>query len=142
MSMEDNTMRTTPRSETEALKLAERKLFKPGWYDAQFREAVERPSKRGNEMIEVVLAVTDADNERQFRDYLVNSVLGVAVIKLRHACAAVNALEKYEAGEITQDDFPGRACRVHVIVEKKRGFPDRNVIDDYAPLTVNLPQVG
>ena len=93
-------------------------------------------------MIEVVLAVTDADNERQFRDYLVNSVLGVAVIKLRHACAAVNALEKYEAGEITQDDFPGRACRVHVIVEKKRGFPDRNVIDDYAPLTVNLPQVG
>jgi len=26
-------------------------------YDARFREAVERPSKRGNEMIEVVLAV-------------------------------------------------------------------------------------
>jgi hypothetical protein len=53
-------------------------------------------------------------------------------------------LAKYEAGELDQSDFPG-PVRVKLGIEKKRGFPDRNVILDYAPSdspVVNLRQRG
>jgi hypothetical protein len=36
------------------------------------------------------------------------------------------------AGEISAADFPGHAVRVKLGVEKRRGYPDRNVIEDYA----------
>jgi len=136
-------MKTTPRSEADAQKASRRTLLKDSMYDALFREAEERQSKRGNDMIQVLLVVSDADgNEREFRDYLSDATLGAA--KLRHACEAVGALAKYEAGQIEQADFPGHACRVHVGIEKKRGFQDRNVILDYAPASpvFTLRQVG
>ena len=64
-------MRTTPRSEAEAAKASRRTLLKPGEYDGRFREAVERQSKRGNDMIEVVVVVSAGDGtEREFRDFL------------------------------------------------------------------------
>lgn len=125
-------MRTTPRSDADAQKASRRTLLRSGSYDAMFREAVEKESKRGNEMIAVVVTVYDGDGgEREFRDFLTNTALGAA--KLRHACEAVGALAKYEAGEVQQDDFPGHTVRVKVGIEKKRGYPDRNVIEDYAP---------
>ncbi len=129
-------MRTTPRSEAEATKASRRTLLKPGEYDGRFREAVERKSKRDKDMIEAVVVVFDGDGgEREFRDYLTDTTLGAA--KLRHACEAVGALHKYEAGEIGQDDFPGHAVRVRIGIEKKRGWPDRNQIEDYAPASAS-----
>jgi hypothetical protein len=128
-------MKTTPRSETEARKAARPVLLRTGWHDGEFREAAERQSKRGNDMIEVVVAVREGDgNEREFRDYLTDA--GMGALKLRHACMAVGVLDKYEAGEIGAADFPGHACRVKLGVEKKRGYPDRNVIEDYAASSV------
>ena len=122
----------TPHSEADAQRLSKRTLLKPGEYDAHIREAIERPSRRGNELIEIaVLIPDDAGDERTFHDYLMDSTLGAA--KLRHACEAVGALAKYEAGEVTAADFPGHAVRVRVGIEKKRGYPDRNVIEDYVP---------
>lgn len=124
-------MRTTPRSETEAIAASRNVLLRVGWYDAEFREAVEKTSQNNNDMIEGNVAVFDADgNERQFRDWLIDTPRSAA--KLRHACEAVGVIERYEAGEIVASDFPGKRCRVRVGVEKKRGYPDRNVIEDYA----------
>jgi hypothetical protein len=124
-------MRTTPRSETEAVAVARNVLLRAGWYDAEFREAVEKTSSRNNAMIEVDVAVSDPDgNERLFRDWLVDTPRGAA--KLLHACDAAGVIERYEAGEIVASDFPGKRCRVRVGVEKGRGYPDRNVIEDYA----------
>jgi hypothetical protein len=125
-------MKTTPRTEADAQKASRRALLKAGWHDdARITEAVEKPSKAGNDMIELIVVVPDADgNERTLRDWLTDSALGA--LKLRHAAEAIDALSKYEAGEIGQADFPGHEVRVKISIEKRRGYPDTHKIDDYA----------
>ena len=118
-------------SETEARKASQRKLLSAGQYPARIIEAVEKASKAGNDMIELLVTVRGADGkERELRDWLVGNDRGA--LKLRHAAEAVGALAKYEAGEIGQNDFPGHNVRVKIIIEKRRGYPDLNRIDDYA----------
>jgi hypothetical protein len=124
-------MKTTPRSAEEAAKVSRRALLPAGWHDGRIAEAVEKPSKRGNDMIEITVIVPDADgNERTLRDWLTDSSLGA--LKLRHAAEAVGALAKYEAGQIGQGDLAGHDVRVKVSIEKRRGYPDSNRIEDYA----------
>jgi hypothetical protein len=123
-------MKTTPRSETEAEKVSKKDAIKPGWYPARITEAVEKPSRKGNEMIELVAELVDGDGKgRTFLDWLTNNALGAQ--KLRHAVVAVGALAKYEAGQIHQSDFPGHNVDVRIVTEKSR-FGNRNVIVDYA----------
>jgi hypothetical protein len=117
-------VRTTPRTEEAAQKESTRKLLYPGWKDGEITDALERASKRGNDMIELSVMIRDADG-RTLRDWLTNTPLGAA--KLRHACAAVGALALYESGEIGQADFPGHAVRVKIGIKKQRGYPDSAV---------------
>jgi hypothetical protein len=74
-------------------------LLPPGWIDgATIREAVERPSARGNDMIEVVIAVPDGrGSERLFKDWLSSMPLGA--LRLRHACESVGKLDRYNSGD-------------------------------------------
>ena len=60
------------------------------------------------------------------------SLMIAGALKLRHAAEAVGKLAKYEAGEIGQEDFVGQNVRVKIIIEKKRGYPDQNRIEDYS----------
>jgi hypothetical protein len=123
-------MKTTPRSEPDAVKAAARTLVPAGWHNARIIEAIEKQSKRGNDMIEIACLVPDGNGgERTLRDWLTDSALGAA--KLRHAAEAVGALSNYEAGEIGQADFPGRDVQVKVSIEKRRGYADSNKIEDY-----------
>lgn len=124
-------MRTTPRTEVDAVRVSNRTLLRPGWYDARITEAVEKKAaKSGRDMIEMTIMMRDAEGEeRTFRDWLLDTPLGAA--KLLHAAKAVEALDKYEAGNISQDDFPGHEVKIKIGVEKKRGYPDRNIIEDY-----------
>jgi len=118
-------------SEGDAKKASRRTLLAAGEHAARITEAVEKPSKAGRDMIELTVIVPAADgSERTLRDWLTDSSLGA--LKLRHAAEAVGALAKYEAGEIGQADFPGHDVRVKVSIEKRRGYPDANRIDDYA----------
>ena len=138
-------MKTPAYTEAAATEASRRTLLAPGWIDgAMIREAVERPSARGNDMIELVIAVPDGrGGERLFRDYLTNSPLGA--LRLRHASEAVGALDRYNAGEISASDFPGHAVRVKIGIEKKRGYAPRNVIEDYGVAearVVNLREVA
>lgn len=129
-------MKLTPRTEIEAQKVSHRALLHAGWHDGRITEALEKPSKRGNDMIELTVIVLDADgNERTLRDWLLDS--GPGALKLRHAAEAVGAMPQYEAGELTQADFPGHDVRVKISIEKRRGFPDANRIDDYAATTAD-----
>jgi hypothetical protein len=130
-------MKTTPHSEAEAQNLSRRKLLSAGWHDARILESCEKPTRQGRDMIELLVGVIDADGiERQLRDWLTDSTLGAA--KLRHACEAVGALARYEAGEIGQADFPGHTCRVRISIDKKKGYPERNMIDDYAATAAHV----
>jgi hypothetical protein len=120
-------MKTSGRSEADAVKDASRKLLKSAWYeDATITEASEEESRRGNDMIKVTVVVGD----RTFTDYLTDTAFGG--VKLRHCCAARGVLAKFETGSIDPSDFPG-PVRVKIGVEKgKGGFGPRNIIEDYA----------
>ena len=117
-----------PLSDGEAAKARNPKPWK-GWVAAQFLDAASKESTRGNAMIEARLAVTKDGETREFRDWFTGSDRFAA--KLRHACAAVGALDRYEAGKIEPEIFPGHACEVRLDIEKRRGYPDRSVIVDY-----------
>lgn len=136
-------MKTSGRSEAEAVKTAIRKLLKSGWYGATISEASEQESKRGNDMMKITVVVDDgADEERTFTDYLTDTAFGG--VKLRHCCAARGVLAKFESGSIDQSDFPG-PVRVKIGVERKRGYEPRNIIEDYAASesgVVNLRAAG
>lgn len=126
-------MKTPAYTEAAAVEAARRTLLAPGWIDgAVIREAVEGSSARGNEMIELDIAVPDGrGGERLFKDYLTGTPLGA--LRLRHACEAVGALDRYtSAGEVGASDFVGHTVRVKIDVEKKRLFAPRNIISDYA----------
>jgi hypothetical protein len=118
-----------PLSEGEAAKAAKPSLWR-GWFPAQFIDASETKSKRGNAMIAVTLTVFNGTEEREFRDWFTASDRAAA--KVRHACEAIGELAKYEAGAIAAEDFPGQTVQVRLDVEKGRaGFPARSVIVDY-----------
>ena len=70
------------------------------------REAVERPSARGNDMIELDIGVPDGRGGEQMQKDLTNTPLGA--LRLRHACEAVGTLDRYNSGEISASDFPGQ----------------------------------
>ncbi len=124
-------MKIEVRSETEARKAALRKLLANGHYLARIIDAIETASKAGNPMMALTIAVHSLDSsERIFRDYLVSNQLGS--LKLRHACEAIGEIAKYEAGEIEGDDFIGKTVRVKIIIERRRGYPDQNRIEDYS----------
>ena len=103
------------------------KLLKPGWLDGVIREAVERPSARGNMMIELGIAVPDGrGGERRLQAYLINTPCSAH--RLHRACEAVGALDRYNARAISPDDFIGKAVRVKVSVHERYG----NIIEDFA----------
>jgi hypothetical protein len=124
-------MRASGRSKSELEKAARPSQARPGWYDGEFGEVIERLSQRQNEIFDARLIIRLADGTTlEIRDFLTDA--GRGGLKFYHACAAVGVGAKYEAQqEISATDFVG-AVRVKVGIEKKRGYPDRLVVEDYA----------
>jgi hypothetical protein len=122
----------TYESDDEARKASSRGVLKAGRYSAQIREAVEKPDRHGNDMIEFLVAVFDPQGaERLVKDWLTTH--DKAAAKVRSCASACNLLDRYEANELSQDDFPGHDVQVKITVEKRRGFPDQNRIELYYP---------
>jgi hypothetical protein len=139
-------MKPSGRSVSELQKAARPSLLRPGWHDGEFGEVVERLSQRGNEIFDLRVVVRDVDsNPHEIRDFLADT--GRGGLKFYHACVAVGAGAKYEAEqEISAADFVG-PVRVKISVEKRRGYPDRNIIEDYgapvaSPGVVHLRSAG
>ena len=123
-----------PPTEAEAAKLAEKPAPMPdGVYPAHITRAHEdRAKKSGRDMIVATFVVLDAEgNEREIPVYLNTSNAGLLL--LRHACIAVGAEAKFNAGTISAEDFPGHDVRVVIGTERKRGWAARNVILDVMP---------
>jgi hypothetical protein len=119
-------------TEQDALKASRKSgTWKPGWYPSHIETAREKVSNAGNDCFELTHLVRNAAaDERSIRDW--PNATNRGLLKLRHAIEAVGCLEKYNAGEeITAEDFAGADVEVKLAIEKKRGFPDRNIIEDY-----------
>jgi hypothetical protein len=124
-------LRIQPKSETEARKASRHALVPAGWHNACITEASDYVSKAGNDVIQLVAVVTAPHgSERTFRDWLTASDRGAQ--KTRNCCFAAGALHAYEAGEVSADLFPGHEVRVKIGIRKQRGWPDQNIIEDYA----------
>jgi hypothetical protein len=130
-------VKVTPRSAEEARRVSSRELIKPGWVDSIIGQASDTVSRRNNPMIALRHLVQLPDgSERELPDWLLDAE--AVAEKFRAAVVAVDALERYEQGEITAEDFAGRSVQILVGIEKRRGQPDRNVVESYraAPSSV------
>lgn len=119
-------MKFAPKSEKE---IAEENLIKPGIYDFEIVDALEKVSKSGNEMIELKLNVFDGDAPRIVMDYLLESM----AFKLRHAADACGLLPNYEGGSLLADDFKGRSGKLKIKIDKDKSgqYADKNGVADY-----------
>ena len=125
-------MKPSGRSESQLQKAARPTQARPDWYDGKFGEVIERLSQRQNEMFDARVIIRLADGTTlEIRDFLTDA--GRGGLKFYRACCAVGIGEKYQTKqEISAADFIGRTVRVKIGIEKKRGFQDRNIVDDYA----------
>jgi hypothetical protein len=117
-------VRFNPLSEDEARQASARKLLKTGWRRGRITEAVERPDKNGDDMTELLVMVDD----RSLRDFISPKW---SAAKHRNCCLAVGAVEQYQAGETSPQDFVGHDVEVRIGIEKRRGYRDVNRIEDY-----------
>lgn len=132
-------MKITPRTEKE---LAERNLWPAGKYTFEVNEHIafgqktfsteEKKSSKGDDMIVLAMLVYNEEGEaRPFLDYLVN--IESVEFKIRHAAEACGILDKYNAGELTADDFIGKTGELKLRVGKAtEKYPTpRNEVGDY-----------
>jgi hypothetical protein len=122
-------VRFQPKTEKE---VAEAGLLAKGVYDFEVTEATEKQSKAGNDMVELIVAVYDAEGRsRKIFDWLVDSE--GSAYKIRHFAEAAGLLPQYEKGDLPAHAMIGRTGRCQVIIKKdKTGeYPDKNAIADY-----------
>jgi|GEM_PF-6239553 len=123
--------RYTPKTETE---IAQEALIPSKTIcDVEVAEAIDKPSKSGNEMITLKLNVFDADGDmRVVFDYIVPST-NFGERKLRHAADAFGLLEKYAEGTLWADDFVNKMGKAEIGQSKPTDeYPlPKNIITDY-----------
>lgn len=123
-------MSYTPKTEEQLVKEG---LMPDGIYDFKVLETSDKPSKKGNDMYTLKLAVWDADgSERHIFDYI---ALGnnFGERKLRHAADAAGIMDIYESGNMVPKDFQDKTGKVEI--KTQDGTPDyplpKNVVKDY-----------
>lgn len=119
-------MRFNPKSEEELIR-----LLPKGIYDARVRNAVDKTSQSGNEMIEVVVEVY-ADDGSKFviTDWLLEKIS----YKIRHFCESAGILNLYESGMICADDCVGKEIKVRIKIDTSDDdYGPQNRIADYVP---------
>ena len=120
-------MQFTPKSEQE---ITDSKVAKAGIYAFEIQDAWEKKSAAGNDMFELKVEVSNGNGMRRtLPDYLLPK--GISAEKLLHCSIACGIRAKYDSGLLSHEDFIGKRGRVRLGIEKKKGFPDRNVIEDY-----------
>lgn len=62
-------MKTPGFTEAQAQKESARKLLSAGWKDGEITDALEKASKRGNDMIEISVMIRDAQGNEESRGY-------------------------------------------------------------------------
>ena len=106
-------------------------LWPNGDYDFEVREATEKESANGNEMVELEVWIYDSSGGRRLVfDYLVAT--DKASWKIRHFAAACGLLPQYERGGLMANEMVGRTGRCTLATQQARGdYPAKNIIRDY-----------
>ena len=116
----------------------EQELWENGQYEFEIIDATEKVSRSGNEMIELRVRISRPDGaSRTISDYLLAKQIG----KLRNASAACGLLDKYQTGELSDENFVGKRGRLKLAVEKSNnGYPDHNVVAYYLKSTLQATE--
>ncbi len=125
-------MNIKPKTEKE---IAEMNNMPAGDYPFEVLDAIEGPSKKGNDMITLTLRVFVGDASRQLNDYLLESMPG----KLFHFCQYTGLADKYAAGTLTAEDCLGKTGFLTTGIQKGKPkddgsgdvWPDRATVKDY-----------
>lgn len=120
-------MNFAPKTEKQ---LVEERLIPAGNYPFEVIGAEAKPSKAGNEMIEMEVRLFMPDgSSRGLKDWLTEKM----AFKLFHFCAYTGLSQKYEAGTLTSHDCVGRTGYAKIVIQadKQGVYPDRNSIADY-----------
>ena len=104
-------------------------VFPKGEYDAVVIRAAEKRSKKGNDMLEVMLKVFHPSGQTKVvYDYLVNQES--MAFKIRHFCESAGL--DYDAGEIDASRVSEASVRVRLAIQDDE-FGKKNVVRDYVP---------
>jgi hypothetical protein len=125
-------MRITPKSEEE---IANSLLLPEAVYDFEVQSAIEKPSKNGNDMIEVKLNIySEGERVAVITDYLLEAM----AFKLRHFCDTTGTLADYNDGNLQADKMVGLSGKVLITIKKDSAgkYPDKNNVKDYIKKTV------
>lgn len=126
-------MKFEPKTEEQ---IVSESLLAAGIYDIEVRDAVDKTSKAGNDMVHLKLSVFDEDGNSVFvDDYLLESM----PLKLRRAAYALGLGGEYESGELAAYDFKGKAGKAKIGIQKGKAkedgsgefYPDKNGVLDY-----------
>lgn len=134
-------LKFTPKTEEEVKSAG---MFDPGVYDFEIVKAEDQTSKAGNDMVKIVLKVFHQNGDFiLMSDYLLTDES--MAFKLRHCCAAIGILPKYESGELESGDFVTGTGQIKLKIDKGKPkkdeggnltgemYPDRNGVVDYIP---------
>lgn len=124
-------MNFSPKTQAEIDAMG---LMKAGSYPFQVKNAKDKMSKNGNEMIELTLEVFDQEG-RAFNifDYLLESMPG----KLFGFCTTTGLEQKYHAGSLEAGDCIGKSGYAEIEVQKGKEnpqggtYPDKNNVKKY-----------
>lgn len=128
----------TPKTEKD---LRENMLLPPGLYNFEVVEALEKQSKKGNDMIELNLRIfVDDGTTRLLKDWLVpGSDLGD--LKLNRFAHATGLEQMYFSSDLTALACVGAVGEVRVTIEGNDDYGDQNRIKDYVPVDRAKPPV-
>jgi hypothetical protein len=116
-------MRFAPVSEEEAAR-----LWPKGEYDALVTLAVEKQSKKGNDMFELSLTVYDGEKETKLKDWLMPDFPA----KLQAFCKSGGFWDEYMAGELSAHLITEANVRVKLgVQEGDDEYPPRNKVVGY-----------
>lgn len=125
-------MRFTPKTneEMETEKLSNI-ILEPGVYGFEVIKAIDKVSKSGNEMIELILKFYGRGQETIVFDYLVST--DKAAWKIKNFCDATGLTEEYKIGLLTPQDCIGRSGLAELIIQRddSKAYPDKNSVKQY-----------
>jgi hypothetical protein len=124
-------MLTSGKSESELVKAAVRRKLPTGWKDGDIEEVSEDISSKENPMFKCLGSFVHETQEKwSVPVYLVDK--GKGAVLLRRLCAARGVAAKYDAGCVDASDLVG-PVRMKLGIDKRRGWPDRLKVEDFAP---------